>query len=85
MNQIKNLVGLKFKNLTFNQLLQVVSFYCDENKYDDYYNFEADFNEHQKNYFCNTEEAKLNFLKSWIYSNLTSLKEIKSFFKKWVK
>jgi len=51
MNQLTNLIGKKFNELTANELFQVISFYCEENKYEFNYELEYKNKKDLENYF----------------------------------
>lgn len=70
MNQIKNLVGIEFENLTAAQLLEVMFFYADTNNYP--VNYELDF------------KNKID-INNYFERNFYSIDILESFFNFWTK
>ena len=68
MNPISNLIGIKFKDLSANELMQVVASYCDQNRYGFNYNLKYKTRQDVENYYV---------------SSFSQLHELKSFFKYW--
>jgi hypothetical protein len=74
MNPLKNLIGIKFKDLDAYQLLEVMQNYCDANKYD--YDIDA--------YFENLPITKERVIE-YFESNFHYLFELENYFKFWTK
>jgi hypothetical protein len=68
MNQISNLIGKKFNNLSAAELFQVISAYCEQNKYD----FDFDFE------YKTRKEVEIYFI-----SNFYPIFELETFFNFW--
>ena len=66
MNPLINLIGTKFKDLTANELMQVVQNYCDQNKYE----FDYDLN-------YKTRQDVVSYFES----NFYGIHELKTYFK----
>lgn len=81
MHQIAHFSSKKFKNLTAQELLQVVNFFIEENKYnctEDYICFEDFHNVRQKYGKPSREDVEFYF-----YSEYSTVEKLKDFYKKW--
>ena len=77
MNQIAYIEG-KFKNLTETELLEVVSFYIDENKYFDSISFEKFYELYNKG-----GNFKRKDVEDYFTDNFYPLSTLKEFYKYW--
>ncbi len=77
MNQLAHLQG-KFKNLSANELLQVVEFYKDENKFFDNISFNEFYQRSNK-----IGDFKRSDVENYFTSNFYPLETLKDFYKYW--
>jgi len=78
MNPLHNLIGIKFKNLEFNELFQVVYNFLQENKY---------FEDLQEldNLVENNDITNIKNLRYWFTTSIVDIYTLKENFKFWVK